>query len=75
VIASLKSASNSPEQNLSLPEKEEKNGSNFPGDEEFAFEETKGRHWHHEESYDQRNHEIPNQSVFDGSNHRATFVG
>ena len=71
---SLEPAPKSPEQTFSLPEKEEKNGSNFLGDEEFAFEETKRRHWYHEESYDQRNQEIPNQSVFDGSNHRATFV-
>ena len=61
-------------QNLSLPEKEKKNGSNCFGDKEFAFEETKGYHRDHEEADDQYNQKISNQSVFDGrDNHRAAF--
>jgi hypothetical protein len=50
--------------NLSLPEKDEKEGGNLGGDKEFAVEETKAYYGDQEKSDDQRNQNISNQPVF-----------
>ena len=58
--------------NLSLSEKDEKDGGDFGGEKEFAVEETKAYYGDQEKSDDQRNQNISTQSVFHrNSNHKA----
>jgi hypothetical protein len=60
--------------NLSLPEKEEKSGSDFFRDKEFTVEETKGCRWDHKKTKDQRDHKISTQSVFQGGINHCLVV-
>ena len=50
--------------NLSLPEKDEKDGGDFGGEKEFAVKETEAYYGDQEKSDDQRNQNISEQRVF-----------